>query len=62
MPAMGRIPVTIGADVKGKLSLTFDIVVIPLAFVSVRISVAIYIVIALIRFEPDRRIEVRRRP
>jgi hypothetical protein len=46
---------------KASSHLTFYIAVIPLAFVSVWIPFAIYIVIALIRFVPDRRIEVRTR-
>lgn len=57
-----KLAVAIGADVKGKLSLTLYIASIPLVLVSVWISVAIYIVVALIWFVPDRRLEVRARP
>lgn len=44
-------------DKKGKLSLLFYILAIPLAFVSPWISGLFYIVVALIWIVPDRRIE-----
>ena len=49
----------IGNDAKGKLSLILYAAAIPLAFVSRWISVAIYVVVALMWLVPDRRIESR---
>jgi uncharacterized membrane protein len=45
----------IGSDVKGNLSLVIYAAAIPLAFVSPWISYALYVVIALVWFVPDRR-------
>ncbi|HVA12734.1 MAG TPA: TMEM175 family protein [Stellaceae bacterium] len=47
----------IGSDRKGKLSLSLYVLAIPLAFVDFRIAIALYVVVALIWFVPDRRIE-----
>ncbi len=47
----------VGSDLKGKLSLGIYIAAIPLAFVSPWIAAALYVVVALIWFVPDRRIE-----
>jgi len=47
----------IGGDLKGRLSLSGYALAIPLAFVRPWISLALYVVIALIWFIPDRRIE-----
>jgi uncharacterized membrane protein len=47
----------IGKDRKGKLSVLFYAVAIPLAFVNQWIAQAIYILVALIWLVPDRRIE-----
>jgi|SRR5947199_239502 len=47
----------IGSDQKGKISLLLYAVAIPLAFVDPRISLAIYVTVAVIWFLPDRRIE-----
>jgi uncharacterized membrane protein len=47
----------IGKDWKGKLSPALYLVAIPLAFVSVWISNALFIFVALIWLVPDRRIE-----
>jgi uncharacterized membrane protein len=44
-------------DKKGKLSLTFYILAIPLAFVSTWISGILFIAVALIWIVPDKRIE-----
>jgi uncharacterized membrane protein len=52
-----QLAAAIGHDVKGWLSLGAYFVSIPLAFVSPWISVALYILVALIWFMPDRRIE-----
>jgi uncharacterized membrane protein len=45
----------IGSDVKGNLSLAIYAAAIPLAFVSPWISYALYVVVALVWFVPDRR-------
>ena len=47
----------IGDDFKGKISLVFYILAIPLAFVHVGISGALYLVVSLIWVVPDLRIE-----
>jgi uncharacterized membrane protein len=44
-------------DKKGKISLTFYILAIPLAFVSTWISGILFIAVALIWIVPDKRIE-----
>ena len=46
-----------GNDFKGKISLVFYAAAIPLAFVSVWISCAIYVLVAAMWLVPDRRIE-----
>ena len=47
----------VGNDLKGKLSLVCYAVAIPIAFVHEWISGALYVLVALIWFVPDRRIE-----
>ncbi len=47
----------IGNDWKGKLSLVFYAAAIPLAFLSPWISNGIYVLVAVVWFIPDRRIE-----
>jgi uncharacterized membrane protein len=49
--------VALGSDVKGKLSLVIYAVAIPLAFLQPWISIALYILVALMWLVPDRRIE-----
>jgi len=49
--------IAIGKDSKGWLSVVLYVVAIPLAFVNERISLAIYVLVAMIWFVPDRRIE-----
>jgi uncharacterized membrane protein len=49
--------VALGADVKGKLSVALYAAAIPLAFIQPWLSIALYVVVALIWFVPDRRIE-----
>ena len=46
-----------GRDYKGKASLVFYAVAVPLSFVNPRVSIALYVVVALMWFVPDRRIE-----
>jgi uncharacterized membrane protein len=47
----------IGSDVKGKVSLALYAVAIPLTFVNELITVSVFVLVALIWFVPDRRIE-----
>ncbi|MEQ1603882.1 MAG: TMEM175 family protein [Pyrinomonadaceae bacterium] len=47
----------VGNDLKGKISMVFYIMAIPLAFVHQGISGALYVLVAAIWFIPDRRIE-----
>jgi uncharacterized membrane protein len=47
----------VGDDSKGKLSLALYMVAVPLVLVDPRLSVGIYVLVALIWFIPDRRIE-----
>jgi uncharacterized membrane protein len=47
----------VGADRKGKVSLSLYMLSIPLAYVHAWIAIALYVVVALIWFIPDRRIE-----
>jgi uncharacterized membrane protein len=49
--------VALGSDRKGKLSLAAYAASIPLAFLQPWISIALYVVVALIWLVPDRRIE-----
>jgi uncharacterized membrane protein len=52
-----RLASAVGSDRKGKLSMLLYAVAIPLAFVNQWISDAIYVIVVLIWFVPDRRIE-----
>ena len=52
-----KLATAVGSDFKGKASLALYFVSVPLAFVNSWISVAIYILVALIWFVPDSRIE-----
>ena len=47
----------VGGDWKGRLSPALYFVAIPLAFVSVWIAVGVYVLVAILWFVPDRRIE-----
>jgi uncharacterized membrane protein len=49
--------IAIGSDHKGKISLLLYAAAIPLAFVDPRISLTIYVTVAIIWLLPDRRIE-----
>ena len=49
--------VALGSDLKGKLSLAIYAASIPLAFLQPWISIALYVVVALMWLVPDRRIE-----
>ena len=52
----------VGRDRKGKLSLALYVIGTPLAFVSPWISIALYVLVALIWLVPDPRIEKRINP
>ncbi len=47
----------LGKDYKSKASLLFYAIAVPLSFVNTWISVALYVLVALMWFIPDRRIE-----
>lgn len=52
-----HLAVAVGSDRKGKLSLVIYAVAIPLAFVSPYVACGLYVLVAVIWFVPDRRIE-----
>jgi uncharacterized membrane protein len=52
-----RLATALGSDVKGKASLLLYLVAIPLAFVAAWMACGRYVLVALIWFLPDRRIE-----
>jgi uncharacterized membrane protein len=52
----------LGSDLKGKISPVVYLVAIPLAFVSRWIALGLYIVVSIMWFIPDRRIESRVQP
>jgi uncharacterized membrane protein len=47
----------LGKNYKSKASLLFYAMAVPLSFVNTRISVALYVLVAMMWFIPDRRIE-----
>jgi uncharacterized membrane protein len=47
----------VGADRKGMMSLSLYVLAMPLAFVHAWVAIGIYVLVALIWFVPDRRIE-----
>jgi uncharacterized membrane protein len=49
----------LGSDFKGKISVAIYLAAIPLAFVDARLSAALYVLVALVWFVPDPRIERR---
>ncbi len=49
----------VGNDRKGRLSVVIYLVAIPLAFVNRWIALGLYVVVAIMWFVPDRRIEAR---
>lgn len=54
--------IALGKDWKGKLSLVIYVIAIGLAFVNAWLGFGLYIVVAIIWFVPDRRIERRVTP
>ena len=57
--ATSRLARAVGREMKGKLSLSLYVTAISLAFVQPWIAIGLYIVVALIWFMPDPRIEFR---
>jgi uncharacterized membrane protein len=55
--ADSRLATATGSDLKGKLTLLLYLAAIALAFVRPWMSITLYVVVALIWFVPDRRIE-----
>ena len=54
-----KLATAIGSDLKGKLSLCFYVIAIPLAFSRPAFAGVLYAIVALIWLVPDRRIETR---
>ena len=52
-----RLAAALGSDLKGKVSFSLFLIAIPLAWLRPWMSIALYIVVALTWFVPDRRIE-----
>ena len=52
-----KLRMMLGRDVKGKISIVFYAVAIPLAFVDRRIAIGLYVFTALLWLVPDTRIE-----
>ena len=52
-----KLRAAVQSDVKGKISILGYVAAIPLAFFERRVSIALYILVALIWLVPDRRIE-----
>jgi len=52
-----RLKKAVGGDLKGRMSLALYAAAVPLAFTRAWVSIAIYIVVALMWLIPDRRIE-----
>ena len=54
-----KLRAAVSGDVKGKISILCYVAAIPLAFVDRRISIALYVIVALTWLVPDPRIESR---
>jgi uncharacterized membrane protein len=52
-----RVATALGRDFKGKVSVLIYVVAVPLAFVNRWVSGALYVLVAMIWFVPDKRIE-----
>jgi uncharacterized membrane protein len=55
--ADSKLAQAIGSDAKGKISLLFYMIAIPIAFFNTWIAMALYLSVSVIWFLPDRRIE-----
>ena len=54
-----KLRAAVGRDLKGKISLLAYAAAIPLAFADRRLSIGLYVFVALLWFVPDRRIEAQ---
>ena len=54
-----RVATALGRDFKGKVSVLLYVVAVPMAFVNRWVAGAIYVLVALVWFVPDKRIERR---
>jgi uncharacterized membrane protein len=52
-----RLAAALGSDLKGKTSFCLFVIAIPLAWLRPWMAIALYVVVALVWFVPDRRIE-----
>jgi uncharacterized membrane protein len=52
-----RVATALGSDIKGKVSVLLYLVALPMAFISRWVAGGIYVLVALIWFVPDNRIE-----
>jgi uncharacterized membrane protein len=55
--AESTLATAVGRDVKGKASVAITVAAVFLAFVNARLAVALYVLVAILWFVPDRRIE-----
>ena len=54
-----RVATALGRDFKGKVSVLLYVVAVPMAFINRWVACAIYVLVALVWFVPDKRIERR---
>jgi uncharacterized membrane protein len=54
-----RVATALGRDFKGKVSVLLYVVAVPMAFINRGVAGAIYVLVALVWFVPDKRIERR---
>jgi uncharacterized membrane protein len=54
-----RVATALGRDLKGKVSVLLYVVAVPMAFINRGVAGAIYVLVALVWFVPDKRIERR---
>jgi uncharacterized membrane protein len=52
-----RVAIALGRDFKGKVSVLLYLVAVPMAFINRWVAGAIYVLVALVWFVPDKRIE-----
>ena len=52
-----RVAMALGRDFKGKVSVLLYVVAVPMAFVNRWVAYSIYVLVALVWFVPDKRIE-----
>ena len=54
-----RVATALGRDIKGKVSVLLYVVALPMAFINRWVACGIYVLVALVWFVPDKRIERR---